>query len=204
MGVTAHAQTLFTGSGCAGNTFAFCASWTMTFVDATHFSLFLTNISQNAPSNNPLSVFTQIGIGNVAIADPTTMGAVAGWQYDANINGFSGFGLLENQFGASTSNGINDGITVGNSRTFVFTAPTSLTFAQASTSFSGAQIAIHDQGAPQNCTSSKGVLVGATSGQNLYSGQCTPTTTTPEPSTYALVATGMVGIFGFARRRRTA
>jgi hypothetical protein len=205
-GSATQAQTLFTGSGCSGNTFLFCGSWTGTYVDATHFNLFITNTSQNAPANNLNSVFTQFGIGNVTIADPASMAAVTGWQFDANLNGFNGFGLLENQFGTITTNGINNGLLDGTSQLFQFTMASNMgTYAQASTAFAGAQIAIHDQGGPVAGCSSKGVMVGNTSGQNTsdISG-CSPTTTTPEPSTYALMATGLVGIFGFTRRRRGA
>ena len=202
---SAQAQTLFTGGGCSGNTFIFCGSWTATYVDATHFNLFITNSSQIVPASNLNSVFTQIAIGNVTIGDPAGMAAVVGWQFDANVNGFNGFGLLENQFGTITTNGINNAIVGGTGLTFTFNLASSLTFAQASTAFAGAQIAIHDQGVPTGCTSSKGVLLGSGSGQNTSNlSGCTPISATPEPSTYALMATGLIGIAGFARRRRGA
>ena len=200
-----RAQTLFTGNGCSGNTFLFCASWLATYIDATHLSLLINNTSQNPPANNTNSAFTQVGIGNVTIADPASMAAVVGWQYDASINGFNGFGLLENQFGTITTNGINNAIVGGTGLTFTFNLASGLTFAQASTAFAGAQIAIHDQGTPVGCSSSKGVLVGNASGQNTSNlSGCTPISATPEPSTYALMATGLIGIAGFARRRRGA
>jgi len=133
------------------------------------------------------------------------MTPVVGWQYDPSVNGFNGFGLLENQFGTITTNGINNAIVGGTGLTFTFNLASSLTFAQASTAFAGAQIAIHDQGVPTGCTSSKGVLLGSGSGQNTSNlSGCTPISATPEPSTYALMATGLIGIAGFARRRRGA
>ena len=101
----AQAQTLFTGSGCSGNTFLFCAGWTGTYIDATHLSLLVVNTSQNAPALNPLSAFTQVAIGNVTLADPQSMVPIVGWQFDPAPNGFNGFGLLENTFGAITTNG---------------------------------------------------------------------------------------------------
>jgi hypothetical protein len=198
----ASAQTLFTGSGCSGNTFQFCASWTGTYVDATHFSLFFTNTSTNANS-----AFTQIAIGNVTVADPASMASVTGWQYDPNVNGFNGFGLLQNQFGSITTNGINNALLMGGSLTFAFTFGSSIgTYAQALAAFSGTQLAIHDQGSPSGttCPSSKGVLDGDTSGGLTGTLNGCATSTTPEPSTYVLMATGLVGIFGLARRRRSA
>ena len=204
----ATAQTLFTGSGCSGNTFLFCASWTGTYVDATHFSLFITNASGGAPASNLFSAFTQIGIGNVTVADPASMGAITGWQYDANINGFNGFGFLTNQFGSITTNGINNALTAGNSQTFTFTFGSSIgTFAAAQTAFGSAQIAIHDQGPPDPlCGSSKGVLPGGTPGSNTSDVTCdgsgTPTEVVPEPATMTLLATGLAGVVGAGTRRR--
>lgn len=199
----AQAQTLFTGSGCSGDKFLFCASWTGTYVDATHFSLFITNTSNAAPANNPNSAITQIAIGNVTVADPSSMAAVVGWQFDSNVNGFNGYGLLENQFGSITTNGVNNALFDGASLTFAFTFGSSIgSFAQAQTVFSGAQIALHDQGVPvgTDCTSSKGVLPGSGTTNN---GTVTcGLSVTPEPSSIALVATGLIGVLAFARRRR--
>lgn len=203
-----HAQTLFTGSGCSGNTFLFCASWTATWIDNTHMSLLLTNTSQNAPSNNPLSAFTQVAIGNLNIADPTSMATVAGWQLNNAANAFVDVGLAENQFGANTTSGMLGALTGGNSLTFTFAFGGSVSFADAQLATTGAQLAIRDQGFLQagGCTS-KGLLVGSTSGQNTSSvagcGNTVPSVV-PEPSTYALVVAGLAGIFAVARRRRTA
>ena len=204
----AHAQTLFTGSGCSGNTFLFCGSWTATYIDATHVSLFLTNTSQNAPASNANSAFTAFAIGNVTVGDPISMVPVVGWQFDANVNGFNGFGLLENQFGAITTNGTNNALTAGTSSSFSFTFGSSIgTFGQASTAFSGAQLAIRDQGAPvgSTCNPSQGVLPANTSGSNNGTVTCVPSlNVAPEPATIALVATGLIPLVAFARRRRTA
>lgn len=206
MASAAQAQTLFTGSGCSGDQFLFCASWTMTYVDATHISLFISNTSGAAPANNAGSKFTQIGIGNVTFPDPTSMTPVVGWQYDSSLQGFNGFGLLENQFGSITSNGINNALGAGASLFFTFEFGSSIgSFATAQTATANAQIAIHDQGAPAGCASSKGVLVGKTAGQNTSNLSCGGTTTSvPEPSTYALMTAGLAGLFFAARRRRAA
>ena len=200
---TAQAQS-FSGDGCAGDTFMFCASWTGTLTDATHFQFFIENTSGNPPASNLASFWTQIAIGNVTIPDPTGMAAVTGWQYDSNINGFNGFGLLENQFGSITTNGINNALGAGDSRTFTFVLSGALTSGQFNTAFAGVQIGIHDQGAPTGCSSSKGVLDGNASGQDLFTGDCGGTSVTPEPSTVLLMATGLVGLLAFNRRRRVA
>lgn len=206
--VAGEAQTLFTGSGCSGNTFLFCGSWTGTYIDATHVSLFITNTSGAAPASNANSAFTLIAIGNVTVADPASMTAVTGWQFDPNVNGFNGFGLLQNQFGAITTNGINNALLAGSSLTFAFTFGSSIgSFAQAQTAFGGAQLALRDQGAPvgSNCSSSEGVLPANTAGSNNGSVTCVPSlNVAPEPATVALVATGLVPILMLGRRRRKA
>lgn len=205
---TAEAQTLFVGSGCSGNTFLFCGSWTGTYIDATHVSLLITNTSQSAAASNPSSAFTAIAVGNVTVADPASMGAVTGWQYAPNVSGFNGFGLLENQFGAITTNGVLNSLLAGTSLTFSFTFGSSIgNFSQAQTAFLGAQLAIRDEGAPPHstCTPSQGVLPAGTPGSNNGSVTCAPSVNvTPEPATIALVATGLIPLVGLARRRRTA
>ena len=201
-----QAQTLFTGSGCSGNTFLFCASWTGTYIDATHFSLFITNGSQNAPASNANSAITKIAIGNVTVADPGSMGAVIGWQYDASPSAFNGLGLLENEFGAITTNGILNSLLAGTSLTFSFTFLSSIgTYAQALTAFAGAQIALEDDGDPAglSCDPSKGVLPGGTAGSNTGSVTCS-LSVAPEPGSIVLVASGLIPILAFGLRRHVA
>jgi hypothetical protein len=203
---SAQGQSLGSGAGCSGDTFLFCASWSLTYVNTTSIRLDVTNTSQNAPANNTGSAFTQIAIGGVTLADPTGMNAVTGWQFDANVNGFNGFPLLQNQFGTITTNGINNALLDGNSLSFTFNFGASIgTYAAAQTATSAFQIAIHDQGAPTNCTSSKGVLNGQTGATLSTTGSCGgggTSSTVPEPSTYALMAAGLAALGFVAHRRR--
>lgn len=205
---SAEAQTLFTGSGCSGNTFVFCASWTGTYIDATHARLFITNSSQSSPASNANSAFTKIAIGNVSLADPASMTAVTGWQYAPNVAGFNGFGLLSNDFGATTTNGIQNALTGGSSMNLAFTFGSSIgTYSQALAAFQGAQIALSDEGPPQglSCNQSLGVMQAASTGSNPGSVTCAPSVTaTPEPATIALMATGLIPLVALARRRRPA
>ncbi|WP_373059046.1 hypothetical protein [Gemmatimonas sp.] len=83
----------------SGLAFTFCASWTGTYIDDNAFDLFVSNTSR-AKANNTNSAFPQIGIGKLALIDPTSMDAVTGWQFDSSINGFSG--LVPNQIGTIT------------------------------------------------------------------------------------------------------
>jgi hypothetical protein len=214
---TAHAQQFLSGSGCAGQNFTFCSSFTFTQVSNSAFQLSVTNTSASAPASNAGSAFTQIAIGGHVARNPTTfqdLGA-GNFQYDADVSGFNGFGLLPNDFGGITISGINGALLAGQTAVFEFGFGSNvfagLTSAQiASTLFANAQVAIHDQGGTgeNGCsTSAKGVIdvrTGTPTGASTLLPQCGPTTTIPEPSTYALMATGLLGLFGVARQRRGA
>jgi hypothetical protein len=210
----ADAQTIFSGSGCSGNMFTFCASWSGSILAANQFRFNITNTSGLGPANNANSAFTQIAIGGLSLGDPGSMAAVTGWQYDNSVNGFNGFGLNPNDFAAITANGINNALGAGASKTFDFTFSTNvfngMTGAQAYNSyFTGVQIAIHDQGTPNTgfCAgSSKGVMNGVTGVETSQSvNDCgVIITSTPEPSSYLLMASGLAGVGFIARRRRSA
>ena len=209
------AQIIFSGSGCAGGAFTFCASRTGSNLAANQFRFEITNTSNLAPANNGNSAFTQVAIGGHSLGDPLTMAAVTGWQYDNDVNGFNGFGLNTNDFAAITTNGINNALLDGQSRTFDFTFGTDvfsgLTGAQAFAAyFTGVQVAIHDQGTFGNGScgnSSKGVMNGVTgapttASTNSCDQDITTTSTVPEPSTYVLMAAGLAGLGVISRRRR--
>jgi hypothetical protein len=203
-GSAGQAQTMFTGAGCSGNTFLFCASWTGTYIDATHIQLAVTNTSQNAPANNSLSAFTRIALGNVLLSDPASMTPVIGWQFETSATEFNGLGLLANQFGASSiSNAVVDGSSILLQFNFNFGIGQ---FEDANAAFSGAQIAIQDGGYRVEGCVSRGVMQGNATGQNTSSFTACDNgmTTVPEPSTYALMAAGLAGLLGAARSRRAA
>jgi hypothetical protein len=215
----AQAQTFLSGSGCAGQNFTFCSSYTFSQVSNSAFTLSLTNTSGTNPSaDNAGSAFTQIAIGGTTLGNPATFADLGAgdWQYDADINGFNGFGLLANDFGGITISGINGALLAGQTAVFQFGYATDvfagLTSAQiASELFGSAQIAIHDQGGTgeNGCsTSAKGVVdvrTGTPTSASMLDARCgPPTNVVPEPSTYALMATGLLGLFGVARQRRAS
>ena len=211
----ASAQTVFSGSGCAGTDFTFCASWTGSILSDNQFRFAITNTSNLGPVNNGNSAFTQIAIGGLSLVDPTSMAAVTGWQYADGVNGFNGFGLIQNDFGAITSSGINNALLGGQSQNFDFTFGSNVFAGMAggdalTAYFSDVQVAIHDQGTPNVgacANSSKGVmngLTGAPTSSSVLDCDTVIITSTPEPSTYVLMAAGLAGLGFAARRRRRA
>jgi len=186
----ARAQ-IFSGTNvCGGSPYMVCATWSLFVNSATNsYTLDVTNKSADqAPGGTRID---QIGLG---AADGATFGSITdfvsapfGWTLvSGNGNPWSGYGLINIVFDATTlSNGTQTAyyLTSGESIRFTWkmagSSPSSID-----------EIAFHDlQGSTKVC---------------LESNRVCPTSTVPEPASIILMASGLLGVAPFVRRRRSA
>ncbi len=209
-------------NACGGTTFFTCLNLAIASSNSGLTQTFtITNVSNGLLANNPNSFFGLLGLGSSGTA-PTSMGSTAatfttactnattgcGSTSPSYANGFSGAGFTASTFfgldahSPAPTNGLHDGQSVSFYLNFTNSA--------AATSFlNGLQLAVHDQdGLTEACGSNKVVFNAngqPTTASSSPSSAATCTgrvNTTPEPTSIALLGTGLVGLFPVFRRRR--
>ena len=166
---------------CTSGSFVFCFDFTF------------TSTSAQVTYQSGTGILTAFGISGYTGLANTQVGSSAGTFTIGNANNCNAGGFNP-VLCATSSNGINGGFPPVGSVTFNFT----------STGSTSPQGTVHIQNA-NNLNGCSLWIAGTNSGVTVISGlqsaEC-QTTTTPEPASGALIATGLLGLGGGLIRRR--
>ena len=189
---------------CGGSLFTFCFGITAaqgTGANLNNFFITVLNQGLNGSNAAPygnLSI-TSLGFDGYTTA-PLIFAASSGTAFTTsnNITDLSNFpGTWVG--GVAVPPPVANGLLFNEFITFEFLNTTAATFHTSN-------LAMHGQAGPGNCSSKMEInLSGGTlppNGPNFIDPSCGAVSTTPEPASIVLMASGLFGVFGFARLRR--
>lgn len=203
---TSSAQYAFGNSTdvCGGNSFIFClaiSSAQGTGNDASTFYLTITNEALHGSDAGDYGslVFTSLGFNGVTPSSFSSPAAGTSFAADNNLTDLSNF--PGTWVGVSANNPPpHKGLLFGESITFAFANTTA-------SSFPATDFAIHAQAGPAGCSGKLEIdlsKAAPTNPADFTTNGCgeLPVTSTPEPASLVLLATGVSGLGGLAFRRR--
>jgi len=177
---------------CGGTSFETCISGGLSVVSNT----IVVQLGNIGPGT-----ITGVGLWSLptGVLPTSASASISGWNNGGtnDINGVVPDNIT--RYAVGTTNGINDGLTVGNSATFTFTFA-NLTNAQVLAFAGDIGVGIHSQGVG-SCSTKLYLKDGSVENPSAP-GDINDCVSVPEPGSMALLATGMAGMAFLARRRR--